>query len=56
VVIRRSGTTRDGTGPRLRVLKRSRTEGSRAVDTTRAGLVPRQKVPGLRNRRQRCQA
>src|SRR5580704_19264540 len=29
-----------------------RNRGPRAIDSTRAGLVPRQEVPGLRDRRQ----
>jgi hypothetical protein len=54
LVIRRTG--RRAAGPRRRASESSRTEGSRAVDSTRAGLVPRQKAPGLRDRRRRCQA
>ena len=29
-------------------------QGSRAVDSARAGLVPGQEVPGLRDQGQRC--
>src|SRR5580700_11323363 len=45
-VIRRTGTTQDGTGPRRRVHERAAGPRVRAFDSTRAGLVPRQKVPG----------
>ncbi len=35
---------------------RWRDRGSRVVDRARAGLVARQEVPGLRDRRQKCQS
>jgi hypothetical protein len=50
-VIHEAGWVRGGACLRVR-----QNEGSRAVDSTRAGLVPRGKVLGLCDRRQRCRA
>jgi len=57
VVIGRTGTAPDGMGSRRRVDECAAGPRVRApFDSTRGGLVSRQKVPGLRDRRQRCQA
>jgi len=51
------GTAPDGMGSRRRVDERAAGPRVRTpFDSMRGGLVSRQRVPGLRDRRQRCQA